>query len=319
MTTGAARRPLAERSRWPNRSARAAGAPVPPRDIRLRGRRWQPDLSWRSGLALIGPLLIMGVLFLIYPIIRLIIVAFGPPSGAGNFSAYFHETVNLTVLRVTFTDSAIVAILSVTLAAVVAWHVHATRTRSVRLLLIGALFVPFWMGSVVKLYAFTILLERLGLVNRTLLDLHLISSPLSLIYNQFAVIIGMVYQLLPYAVLPLLVVFRSIDEDLLRAAQGLGASRIRAIRSVVIPLGMPGILASATIVYVVGIGFFLTPVLLGGATSPFSASFMYDDIFSYYDFTSATVSALVLVAGAAVILLLASRLVGRDQLRRVLG
>ena len=89
--------------------------------------------------------------------------------------------------------------------------------------------------------------------------------------------------------------------------------------SVVVPLGLPGILASLTIVYVIGLGFFLTPVLLGGATSPFSASFMYDDIFSYYDFTSAAVSAIVLLLGAGVVLLVASRFVGREQLRRALG
>jgi putative spermidine/putrescine transport system permease protein len=283
------------------------------------GRRWRPELSWRSGLGLIGPLAVMAGLFLVYPLIRLVIVAFGPPHGAGNFTSYFHEPANLTVLRITFVDSAIVAVVSVVLGAVIAWHVHATRHRTVRLLLVGALFVPFWMGSVVKLYSFTILLERYGLVNRALIDLHIIASPLSLIYNQFAVVIGMVYQLLPYAVLPLLVVFSTIDDDLLRAAQGLGASRTRAIASVVIPLGLPGIVASATIVYVVGVGFFLTPVLLGGATSPFAASFMYDDIFSYYDFTSATVSALVLVAGAGIILFIVSRLVGRNQIQRVLG
>ncbi len=188
-----------------------------------------------------------------------------------------------------------------------------------RMILIAVVFVPFWMGSVVKLYSFTILLERLGLVNRVLLKLGLINDPLHLIYNQFAVVVGMVYQLLPYAVLPLLVVFNSIDEDLLRAAQGLGASRARAIRNVVLPLSLPGLMASTTIVYVVGLGFFLTPVLLGGATSPFSASFMYDDIFQYFDFTSATVSAIVLLAGGALVLLLASRLVGRDQLRKALG
>jgi putative spermidine/putrescine transport system permease protein len=78
-------------------------------------------------------------------------------------------------------------------------------------------------------------------------------------------------------------------------------------------------MASTTIVYVVGLGFFLTPVLLGGATSPFSASLMYDDIFQYFDFTSATVSAIVLLAGGAVVLLIAARLVGREQLRKALG
>lgn len=282
-------------------------------------RTWKTEPTWRSAAALLFPLLAMAGLFLVYPIVRLVIVAFGPPSGAGNFSSFFEQSVNLDVMRTTFVDSAIVALISVFLGSVLAWHVHATRHRFVRVLLVGALFVPFWMGSVVKLYSFTILLERLGLVNRVLLDLHLISSPLGLIYNQFAVIVGMVYQLLPYSVLPLLVVFRSIDDDLIKAAQGLGASRARAILSVVLPLGLPGIVASATIVYVVGIGFFLTPVLLGGATSPFSASFMYQDIFSFYDFTSATVSAIVLLVGAALVLFLVSRLVGRDQLRRAMG
>jgi len=258
-------------------------------------------------------------MFLVYPLIRLIVVGFGPPSGAGNFTSFFKQSVDITVLRVTFVDSAIVAVISVGLGAVLAWNIRSTAHRWFRLFLVAVVFIPFWMGSVVKLYSFTVILERLGLVNRVLLDLHVIHSPLGLIYNQFAVIVGMVYQLLPYSVLPLLVVFNTIDDDLLRAAQGLGASRAAALRNIVVPLSMPGILASTTIVYVVALGFFLTPVLLGGATSPFSASLMYDDIFSFYDFTSATVSALVLLAGAALVLLIASRLVGREQLRRAMG
>jgi putative spermidine/putrescine transport system permease protein len=291
------------------------GTAVPPR----AKRGWRPELSWRAGLGMALPMLALVALFLVYPLIRLLTVAFGPPSGVHNFSGFFDSSADLKVMRVTFVDSAIVAVLSVVLGSVLAWTIRSTRFRAVRLFLIGVVFVPFWMGSVVKLYAFTIILERLGLVNRVLLKLHLIHQPLTLIYNQFAVIVGMVYQLLPYAVLPLVVVFNSIDEDLLRAAQGLGASRAKAIRNVVLPLSLPGLMASTTIVYVVGLGFFLTPVLLGGATSPFSASLMYDDIFQYFDFTSATVSAIVLLAGGAVVLLIAARLVGREQLRKALG
>jgi len=276
-------------------------------------------MSGFTGLALAFPLIAMVGLFLIFPIIKLVQLAMGPPRGAGNFLSFFDLTVNLTVLRVTFVDSAIVAVISVALGGVIAWVMSSTTRPFVRMSLIATIFIPFWMGSVVKLYAFTVLLERLGVVNRLLLDLHLINAPLDLIYNQPAVIVGMVYQLLPYSVLPLFVVFRSIDTDLLKAAEGLGASRARAVRSIVLPLGLPGILASLTIVYVVGLGFFLTPVLLGGATSPFSASFMYDDIFQYFDFTSAAVSAVVLLVGALLVLVIASRLVGREQLRKVLG
>lgn len=281
--------------------------------------KWFTELSWRSGLGLVSPLVIMVALFLVYPVIRLIIVALGPPHGAGNFSTFFNQSANLTAVRTTFVDSLIVAVICVALGAVVAWHIRVTRHRALRVVLIGSLFVPFWMGSVVKIYALTILLERYGLVNRVLLDLHLIHQPLNLIYDQFAVVLGMAYQLLPYAVLPILVVFQTIPPELLQAAESLGASRVQALRTVVLPLGLPGLVASTTIVYVVGIGFFLTAILLGGATAPFSASLMYNDIFSYDDFTTATVSALVLLVGAGLILLLASRLVGREQLRRALG
>jgi putative spermidine/putrescine transport system permease protein len=291
---------------------------APPTRIRAR-RHWRSEMSGFTGLALAFPLIAMVGLFLIFPVIKLVTLATGPPRGVGNFASFFDLTVNLDVLRVTFVDSAIVAVISVALGGVVAWVMSSTTRPFVRMGLVAAIFIPFWMGSVVKLYAFTVLLERLGVVNRFLLDLHLIHAPLDLIYNQPAVIVGMVYQLLPYSVLPLFVVFRSIDTDLLKAAEGLGASRARAVRSIVLPLGLPGILASLTIVYVVGLGFFLTPVLLGGATSPFSASFMYDDIFQYFDFTSAAVSAVVLLAGALLVLVVASRFVGREQLRKVLG
>lgn len=284
-----------------------------------RPRGWRTEMSGLKGVGLAMPLLVMVALFLLYPLVRMVQLALGAPNGVGNISKYFEQPSNLVVLRVTFVDAAIVAIISVALGAIVAWYITVTARKIVRAALVASIFVPFWMGSVVKLYAFTVLLERLGLVNRILLDLHIINSPLNLIYNQFAVVLGMVYQLLPYSVLPLFVVFRSVDVDLLRAAQSLGASRITAIRTILLPLSLPGFLASTTIVYVIGLGFFLTPVLLGGATSPFAASFMYDDIFSYYDFTDAAVSALVLLAGAGLVLFVASRFVGKEQLRRVLG
>jgi putative spermidine/putrescine transport system permease protein len=282
-------------------------------------RGWSAELSWRAGLLLIAPLLIVTGSLLVYPFIRVVQIAFQPPGARANFSAFFNESYNLTALRVTFVDSAIVAIISVVLAAVVAWVVRSCRHRSVRFALLGALFIPFWMGSVMKLYGWTILLEREGIVNRFLIWTGIIDHPLGLIYNQFATVVGMVYQLLPFAVLPLYVVFASIDEDLLKAAEGLGASRLRVIKTVILPLGLPGLLASATIVWVIGIGFFLTPVLLGGATSPFSASIMYSDLFQFLDFPSAIVSALMLLVSAVAVLGLASVLVGREQVRRAIA
>jgi putative spermidine/putrescine transport system permease protein len=282
-------------------------------------RRWSAELSWRAGLLLIAPLLVVTGALLVYPFIRLISIALQPPGARANFSSFFDESYNLHALRVTFVDSAIVAVVSVVLAATVAWVVRSTRHRSVRFILIGTIFIPFWMGSVMKLYAWTILLEREGIVNRFLIKVGIVHSPLGLLYNEFAVVVGMIYQLLPFAFLPLYVVFSAIDEDLVKAAHGLGASRLQVIRTIIVPLGVPGLLASATIVWVIGIGFFLTPVLLGGATSPFSASIMYSDLFQFLDFPSAVVSALMLLVSAAAVLGLASVLVGRQHLRRAIA
>jgi ABC-type spermidine/putrescine transport system permease subunit I len=147
----------------------------------------------------------------------------------------------------------------------------------------------------------------------------MIAEPLDLLYTQTAVIIGMVYQLLPYAVLPLYVSFASIDLDLIQAAEGLGASRVRAIASIVTPLATPGILATATIVYVISLGFYLTPVILGGATSPFTATLISQNIFDFFDLAGASVSAILLLLGALIAVTLGYLLVGRERLRRALA
>jgi ABC-type spermidine/putrescine transport system permease subunit I len=132
-------------------------------------------------------------------------------------------------------------------------------------------------------------------------------------------LVGMLYQLLLYAVLPLYVTFLSIDTDLVLAAESLGAQRGRALASVVIPLAIPGLLATSIIVYVIALGFFLTPVILGGATSPFTASLIAQDIFQFYDISGASVSAVILLVAALVVVGGGYRLVGKERLRRAIN
>lgn len=284
-----------------------------------RSSRWRQELPTWAAFLMSLPFIVAALLFVVYPFVRLLITAFGEPNGLGNFSSYFENGANLHVLRITFLDAVIVTVIAVALGSVVAWSLRTTRSHMMRTLLLAAIFVPFWMGSVVKLYSFTVLLERLGVVNRVLTKLHIIDSPLSLLYNQFAVVLGMVYQMLPYAVLPLYVGFLSIDLDLVRAAESLGASRIQALRTVVIPLALPATLATMTIVYVVSIGFYLTPVLLGGDTAPFTASLISQDIFQFYDLAGAAVSAVILLFGAMVVLLVGYLTVGKERLQRAIG
>ena len=129
----------------------------------------------------------------------------------------------------------------------------------------------------------------------------------------------MVYQMLPLAVLPMYVAFSSIDTDLIIAAEGLGASRARALLDVVLPLAVPGIFATLVINFVLALGFYLTPVLLGGLTSPFTATLIQQDLFAYSDFADASIGGLMLLAGGIASVTLGYFLVGKERLRRAIS
>jgi ABC-type spermidine/putrescine transport system permease subunit I len=302
------------------RSAPPSAAVVnPPRSLlRIRRGRWSANPSIAFGTALSLPLIVLLALWVVVPFIELVRTALSS-GGLGNFTTFFSQSSNLIILRTTFVSAAIVTLVSVLAGSIVAWSLRTTHSEKMRFLLFAAAFVPFLMGSVVKVYSFTVILERLGVVNRTLMDLHLIHQPLSIIYNSFAVIVGMTYQMLPYAIIPLYVAFLAIDTELLSVAESLGATRFRVVTSIVLPLGLPGVLATGVIVYVISVGFYLTPVILGGASSQFSATIISVDIFQFYNLSSAAVQAVVLMIGATIATAAGFLVVGRGRLERVLG
>lgn len=294
-------------------------AVAPPPSRRGKKRPWRPGLKTWQGLLMLTPFVVLVALFVVYPFIRLMMIATGEPDGLGNLVSFIKDGTNLRVMRTTFLIAGIVTVLSVAFGSLIAWSLKTSRSKWMKTALFAAILLPFWMGSVIKLYAWTVMLQSFGVINRFLMWAGIIDSPLHLLYNQFAVIVGMTYQMLPYSVLPLAVAFSTIDLDLLRAAQSLGASRMQAIRSVVIPLAIPGVLATVTLVYVISIGFFLTPVVLGGFTAPFSASLISQDIFDFFDLTGAAVTSVWLLAGGLLIVLIGYLLVGKERLRKAMG
>ena len=131
---------------------------------------------------------------------------------------------------------------------------------------LGFVFVllPFWISVLVRTYAWMILLGRNGIINRNLVALGIVDAPLPLLHNTTGVVIGMVHVLLPYMIFPLYAVMRRMDPALTSAAAGLGAPGWQVFRRVYLPLTLPGVLSGATLVFVVSLGFFITPALLGG-------------------------------------------------------
>lgn len=207
--------------------------------------------------------IVMGVFF-IYPVLKLISRSvFDPHFTLEHYSHIFSEPVYLYIIGITFKISIIVTILALLLGYPLAYAMYRTTARF-RIVILSFILLPFWTSLLVRTFAFMILLQREGLLNQILLSLNLINEPIPLVYNLNGVIIGMTYMLLPYMVLPLYSVMDRIDPSLEKIARGLGASKIRAFASTILPLSTTGIFAGASLVFLLSLGFFVTPALLGG-------------------------------------------------------
>jgi len=143
----------------------------------------------------------------------------------------------------------------------------AFQPASRRTLLVFIVTVPFWTNLLVRNYAWILLLRNGGVIDWTLLKLGLTTRPIDVMYTPLATSIGLVYSFLPYMILPIYVSLEKIDRRLIEAAFDLGADRWRALTRVVLPLSMPGIVGGAILVFVPGLGAFISPELLGGAKS----------------------------------------------------
>jgi mannopine transport system permease protein len=283
-------------------------------------RRWRADLPIPLGLALVAPTAALFSVLFVVPIGRVIAISLTDPEfGVERYRTFFQNPADVKALIRTLEVCAIVTATTVPAGAVVAWTLRTTRSRALRILLWSGTIFPLWMSVVVFTYVFTILLQRHGIVNRTLQASGLTSEPASLLYNSRAVVVAMVYVLLPLAILPLYVSFARIDDDLVLAAESLGASRMRALTSIVLALALPGMLASAALVFVVGMGFYITPTVLGSATEPFLGSRIADQVGSGFDVPAASAGSSILLLIALVILAAVVLFVGPARLRRTLA
>ncbi|MBV8132812.1 MAG: ABC transporter permease [Alphaproteobacteria bacterium] len=169
----------------------------------------------------------------------------------------------LTALGTTNWISLIVTVTTLLIGYPIAYYLTTTAGVGVRIVVLS-IVLPYFTSIIVRTFSWMVLLGEHGLVNNVLLATGLIGAPLSLMYNRLGVLIGMSYVLLPYMVLTLYAAMRAIDPVLLRAAAGLGASGLYTFRRVYFPLSLHGVLSGALIVYILSIGFFITPALMGG-------------------------------------------------------
>lgn len=281
-------------------------------------RAWSATPSHSTALLLLIPLAIAVAAFVLYPLVKLVGDSFAD-GGLQNYSDAFSGPLVRRALVTTLLYAAGVTVVAVAVGWGLAWTVRTTSSRLVKALVWAGVMLPFWMGVVVKNYAFTVLLANNGVVNELLTGIGLADRPVQLLYTPGAVIVGIAYAMIPYAFFGIYAVLSSVDLGLPAAAQSLGATRTRAIRTTVLPLALPGIVASAALVFAISIGFYVTPVLLGGAQTPFMATLIQDDIFTYNDPTEAATASVLLLLCALLVLGATFKAVGRERLLRAIA
>jgi putative spermidine/putrescine transport system permease protein len=163
-------------------------------------------------------------------------------------------------------------------------------------LVVFCIVVPYFTSVIVRTYSWMVLLGRTGLINQTLLGMGIIDAPLPLIYNKTGIVVGMTYVLLPYMVLTLFAAMKSIDRNLLLAARGLGAGGAMIFWRVYLPLSLHGVISGALIVFILSIGFFITPALMGGPSDVMVAMLIERSVEITLDWPAAAVMSLLLLA-----------------------
>ncbi|MDY6815795.1 MAG: spermidine/putrescine ABC transporter permease PotB [Pseudomonadota bacterium] len=176
-----------------------------------------------------------------------------------------------------------------------------------QLLLIFFLIIPFWTNSLVRTYALKLILATNGLLNNALMALGIIQKPLQMLYTEGAVIIGLVYLLLPFMILPLYSVFDDLRQELLLASHDLGAGRFATFIHVIVPLTLPGILAGVMLVLLPAMGLFFVPDILGGSRNLLVGNVIKNQFLDARDWPFGAAASIVLTVTMA-ILMLAHRL-----------
>ncbi|MGF7159377.1 ABC-type spermidine/putrescine transport system permease subunit I [Rhodoligotrophos appendicifer] len=241
--------------------------PVPKSDAaaspphRLRRRAWSPSRG--NALLLLPPLLLLTAFFIV-PLATVFIQSLsGDTLGLTQYREVVTNGATVSVLLYTFQVALQVTLGALILSYPVAFMVSRLRGNLLHLCL-GMILIPFWTSTVIRTYAWIVILQRRGVLNEAFMDLGLIEKPLRLVSNGVGMQIAMMHIMLPFMILPLLSAMRGIDGNLLRAASVMGANPWRQFVSVYLPLSLPGISAGCVLVFITSLGFYITPALLGG-------------------------------------------------------
>lgn len=250
----------------------------------------------RAYLILFLPALLLVLLFLGAPLGILAFQSLHEGDGFSlvHYARIFDEAIYWRTYADTLKISLLVTVLSILMGFPLA-YAAAVASRGWSMLILAMVMLPFWTSVLVRTYAWLVVLQRKGIINTTLLELGLIDAPLSLSHNFTAVVIGMLHIMVPFMVFPLYAAISKIPRELLQAGHSLGGGPAYVFRRVLLPLSAPGIFAGSVLVFILSLGFYLTPELLGGGKTIMVSSLVQRNVELYLKFGAASAVAMVLL------------------------
>ena len=278
--------------------------------------------SWRLmrfvPFILLTPSLALVLLLFLYPLLRLIVESFFDPSpGFGNYVAVVTDPTLWQIIETTVIISTQCTVATLLPAYPVSYLLSRLPKTQANLLMMFVL-LPFWTSLLVRMYAWMVLLGRHGIINEALISLGITAAPHQLLYDRFAVVVGMSHFLLPFMVLSLYSTMLGIDRSLIDAASSMGSSFLQTFLRIYLPLSLPGVYSGCLLVFILGMGFYITPALLGSPQETTISVYIQQQI-QELNWGEGTAMAVILVAIVVALFAAYDRIFGFDRLFRGVG
>ncbi|MGY0057793.1 ABC transporter permease [Streptomyces sp. LZ34] len=261
-----------------------------------RLRKTLSDRRTRFGLLNAAPVVIYLLVLFIYPVFSTLLLSLKGEEGGWTLHWYADafRGANLEILLTTLRISAETSLLALVIGFMLAAAISRLRPLWAGLVML-VVVVPHFISALVRTYGWIILLGEHGVVNNALTDLHIPGAPFQMLYNELGVVIGTTSVMLPYTVLLLYAVMRGIDRRLLAAAASMGAGRLTIFRRVYLPLVAPGLVNAGVLCFILCLGYYLTPALMGGPKQTMVASLIDEQVMKQNQWNGASALGIILL------------------------
>lgn len=232
--------------------------------------------------------------------------------GISNYLAFFQEPIYWNTLLRTAWMSLLVTVLALIVGFPVAYYIAKIARQRSRAALLLLCLIPLWVSDLVRAFGWIVLLRETGVISKALQAAGLAGGPVELLYNDITVIIGLVYTVVLFMIVPIVSTLDGMDNALIEAGYNLGGSRLTVLQRIVIPYAMPGIVSGCIIVFMLTAGSYLTPILLGGKNSMWFTEQIYDQFISRYNWEAGSTFGVLLLGFTSLVVWLGLRLSGQS-------